>query len=56
MREKGRGREKRRKKEKKLKQVGLLTFFSTESVDIDFVHPEYDVTGLDLQKQQTPFL
>lgn len=52
-----RAREKEREREREgLKQVGLLTFFSTESVDIDFVHPEYDVTGLDLQKQQTPFL
>lgn len=43
---------------KKLKQGRLssLTFFSAESVDIDFVHPEYDVAGLDLQNQQTPFL
>ena len=63
MREKGREREREREREKREKrkreaekQVGLLTFFSTESVDIDFVHPEYDVTGLDLQKQQTPFL
>lgn len=48
-------REREREREG-LKRVGLLTFFSTESVDIDFVHPEYDVTGLDLQKQQTPFL
>lgn len=52
-----RERERKREREREgLKQVGLLTFFSTESVDIDFVHPEYDVTGLDLQKQQTPFL
>lgn len=50
-------RERKREREREgLKQVGLLTFFSAESVDIDFVHPEYDVTGLDLQKQQTPFL
>lgn len=52
-----RERERKREREREgLKQVGLLTFFSTESVDIDFVHPEYDVTGLDLQKQQTQFL
>lgn len=29
----------------------IFTFFCTKSININFVHPEYDITSFDLKKQ-----